>query len=145
MVRGARPSRLAASLDHNDLHPWNILGDGADDTRFYDWGDCVVAHPFAAMLVPLGFVQRQLEAPLDDPRFRVPATPTSRCSQTRRPTRIWWRRSTAPAGSPRSPALTWDRAVQAARDSGEEIDNEWEAAPLETLASLLDNSYLGGA
>ena len=28
--------------------------------RYYDWGDSVVAHPFAAMLVPLGFVQRGL-------------------------------------------------------------------------------------
>lgn len=34
-----------------------------------DWGDSVVAHPFAAMLVPLGFVQRQLDVNLDDPRF----------------------------------------------------------------------------
>ena len=38
-----------ASLDHNDLHSQNVLsGD-----RFYDWGDAVVAHPFASMLVPL--------------------------------------------------------------------------------------------
>src|SRR5262245_17106908 len=44
-----------ASLDHNDLHPWNMLVarlDRADQVRFYDWGDAVVAHPFASMLVP---------------------------------------------------------------------------------------------
>ena len=46
-------SPLAASLDHNDLHPWNILA----GPRYYDWGDAVVAHPFAAMLVPLGYLQ----------------------------------------------------------------------------------------
>jgi hypothetical protein len=28
--------------------------------RFYDWGDSVVAHPFASMLVALGFVRDQL-------------------------------------------------------------------------------------
>src|SRR5205085_1459725 len=39
-------SPLPASLDHNDLHPWNVL----DGPRYYDWGDAVIAHPFAAML-----------------------------------------------------------------------------------------------
>jgi hypothetical protein len=42
------------SLDHNDLHGWNLLGD-ADTIRFYDWGDAVVSHPFASQLVPLEF------------------------------------------------------------------------------------------
>jgi hypothetical protein len=36
--------------------------------------------------------------------------------------------------------VTW-----AARDQGEEIDDSWARAPLETLASLLDESYVGGA
>ena len=44
-------SPVPASIDHNDLHPWNIL----DGARFYDWGDAVVAHPFASMLGGLGF------------------------------------------------------------------------------------------
>ncbi len=38
-----------ASLDHNDLHSENVL----TGARFYDWGDAVVAHPFASLLVPL--------------------------------------------------------------------------------------------
>src|SRR5918993_1046340 len=58
-------SRLPPSLDHNDLHPWNVL----DGARFYDWGDSVVAHPFAAMLVPLGFVQRLLDVDLDNAQY----------------------------------------------------------------------------
>lgn len=37
------------SVDHNDLHAGNVLA----GERFYDWGDAVVAHPFASMLVPL--------------------------------------------------------------------------------------------
>jgi hypothetical protein len=29
--------------------------------RFYDWGDSVVAHPFASMLLGLGMIRLQLE------------------------------------------------------------------------------------
>ena len=47
-------SVVQPSLDHNDLHAWNILGEGTDP-RFYDWGDGVLAHPFASMLA-LGWV-----------------------------------------------------------------------------------------
>ncbi len=48
------------SLDHNDLHPWNVLGspDQPEGLRFYDWGDSVIAHPFATTLVPLGVIAR---------------------------------------------------------------------------------------
>jgi Phosphotransferase enzyme family len=47
-------SVVQPSLDHNDLHGWDILGEGSD-VRFYDWGDAVLAHPFASMLA-LGWV-----------------------------------------------------------------------------------------
>ena len=49
-MRAARASPVPASLDHNDLHQQNVLGGGP--YRFYDWGDAVVAHAFAALLVP---------------------------------------------------------------------------------------------
>jgi Ser/Thr protein kinase RdoA (MazF antagonist) len=41
----------APSLDHNDLHGGNVFlgSDGA--ARFFDWGDAVVSHPFASLLV----------------------------------------------------------------------------------------------
>jgi Phosphotransferase enzyme family len=140
-------SSVPASLDHNDLHPWNILlDDGPEDVKFYDWGDSVVAHPFAAMLVPLGFVQRELGATLDDPRFVrardaylelfTAAAPAEDLATTL---------ATACRVAKIARVLTWDRALQAAREQGEEIDPFWAAAPLETLASLLDESYLGGA
>ena len=41
-------------VDHNDLHDRNVLPAGANGQfRYYDWGDSVVAHPFASMLLPL--------------------------------------------------------------------------------------------
>ena len=134
-------SRVPASLDHNDLHPWNVLGDPAAP-RFYDWGDAVVAHAFAAALVPLGFVAKLLEVPHDDPavlRARdaylgvfagddLAATLALAC----RVAKI-------------ARALVWDRAVRAARDQGEEVEDQWSLAAWETLSGLGDPSYLGGA
>jgi hypothetical protein len=42
-------------------------------------------------------------------------------------------------------ALTWDRSLQAAREQGEAVADRFETAPLHTLASVLDDSYLGAA
>jgi hypothetical protein len=41
-----------AGVDHNDLHAANVVGP-AERPRFYDWGDSVLAHPFACLLTPL--------------------------------------------------------------------------------------------
>jgi Phosphotransferase enzyme family len=134
----------APSLDHNDLHPWNVLDDGAGGVRYYDWGDSVVAHPFAAMLVPLGFVQYRLEATLEDPRFLrardayldvfADLGPRASLADTL---------ALACHVAKIARALTWDRALQAAREQGEAIDPNWATAPLETVAMVLDESYLG--
>jgi hypothetical protein len=56
-------SPLTATLDHNDLHPWNVLGLGPGKfdqgtAIFYDWGDSVVAHPFGSTLEPISRVCR---------------------------------------------------------------------------------------
>jgi len=56
----------APSLDHNDLHPHNIFATGMSGTgtaKFYDWGDSVVAHPFASMLVALDYLREFLDDP----------------------------------------------------------------------------------
>jgi hypothetical protein len=45
-----------ASIDHNDLHPGNLFADG----RLVDWGDAVIAHPFACLLMPLGYMSGEL-------------------------------------------------------------------------------------
>ena len=41
-----------AAVDHNDLHAGNVVGH-VRAPRFYDWGDAVLAHPFACLLTPL--------------------------------------------------------------------------------------------
>jgi hypothetical protein len=37
---------IAATVDHNDLHPFNVLSVGP---RIFDWGDAVVGYPFASL------------------------------------------------------------------------------------------------
>ena len=59
-------SPVPASIDHNDLHPGNVFAAGP---RFYDWGDAVVAHPFASMLVALGFLHLRHGRTAADPMF----------------------------------------------------------------------------
>ena len=119
-------SPLLPSLDHNDLHPWNILG----GPRYYDWGDSVVAHPFAAMLVPLRMMRAGREAARDAyldvfadlaPRAELVET----LELARRVATI-------------ARALTWERAIRTAREQGEAVDDDWATAPRETLAGLLE-------
>ena len=61
-IAGARPIvvDLAAglgasgSVDHNDLHPWNVMRAVTDAPPvFLDWGDAMAAHPYASLLVPV--------------------------------------------------------------------------------------------
>lgn len=54
------------SIDHHDLHPKNIfVTDGGFTVG--DWGDAVIPHPFASLLVTLGFVRFHLRVSTDDP------------------------------------------------------------------------------
>jgi hypothetical protein len=59
------------SLDHNDLHWHNVFVDRSVPSlglKLFDWGDAVVAHPFASMLVGLGVLVRMMKVRHDDPR-----------------------------------------------------------------------------
>jgi hypothetical protein len=64
---------VAPSLDHNDLHPWNVLGFGSDGRLtgsapvFYDWGDSVVGHPLGSSAEPIGRVRLLAGLASDDP------------------------------------------------------------------------------
>jgi aminoglycoside phosphotransferase (APT) family kinase protein len=132
------------SLDHNDLHPWNILGDPGHP-KYYDWGDSVVAHPFAAARLPLLFVQRDLDAGLDDPRFLRARDAYLDVFADLAPRReLVEALALACHVAKIARALTWDRALRAARDQDEPVEDDWVTAPRETLTSLLDESYLAG-
>ena len=136
-------STLPASLDHNDLHMWNVLPGEGGEVRFYDWGDCVVAHPFAAMLVPLGFVQRGLEVELADPRF-VAARDAylGAFADLGTPAELGATLELACRVAKIARVLTWDRALRAAREQGDEIDPGWASATRIGLASLAEDSWL---
>ncbi|GAB3239952.1 phosphotransferase [Kineosporia babensis] len=45
------------SLQHGDLHDNNVAVDAAGVSRFFDFGDSSVAHPFSTMDLPLSFAQ----------------------------------------------------------------------------------------
>ena len=126
-------SPIPASLDHNDLHMFNVLGAGGDGYKFYDWGDAVVAHPFASARVPLGIAPAARDpylAAFADlaPHDELIATLELAC-RVGKVTRV----------------LIWDRSLAAAREQGLEIPNDWLTGPLESAASILDEDYLGGA
>jgi hypothetical protein len=134
-------------LDHNDLHPWNILGSGTGGSlqaTFYDWGDSVVAHPFASMLLPLGFVQSSiLGTSLDDPRIlRLRDAYREVFSDLAPHAVLVETLELACRVGKVARALTWHRALSAL---GEDDDSDYARAPLETLCSLSDDAYLGGA
>ena len=62
------PGADLVTVDHQDLHPGNILTRGP---CFYDWGDAVLAHPFASLLVALGGLARTLGVGPDDAAVRA--------------------------------------------------------------------------
>jgi phosphotransferase family enzyme len=69
---GAAPGADLLTVDHQDLHPGNVLAPTAGHgPRFYDWGDAVLAHPFASLLVALGGLARTLGVAPDDAVVRV--------------------------------------------------------------------------
>lgn len=127
---GASP--VPASLDHNDLQSWNVFTDG----RLYDWGDSVIAHPFASMLFGLGVLQMQLGVPFDDPAllrardaYLEPFSDLAPHAQLARELELaCWLGKIARA-------LTWERSIRAAEDAGEFAD-----APMVTLHSMLADS-----
>ncbi|MEJ2870059.1 aminoglycoside phosphotransferase family protein [Actinomycetospora sp. OC33-EN08] len=126
------PAADLATVDHQDLHADNVLRSG----RFYDWGDAVVAHPFASMLVGLGGLARRLGLDPDDavvrrvrdayldvfsdlaPHAELVATCTLAC------------RAAVVAR-----ALVWHRAVGAAG-----ADHRFADAARQTLAAYADPS-----
>jgi Ser/Thr protein kinase RdoA (MazF antagonist) len=134
------------SLDHNDLHPWNVLaGPGGDPgrVRFYDWGDSVVAHPFASMLVPLGYLPQRLGLGLDHPRvLRLRDAYLGGFSDLGPRAELAATLRLACHVGKIARALTWHRSLS---EQGYDQAGEFATAPLRNLGALLDDSYVGGA
>jgi len=135
-------SPISPSLDHNDLHPWNIFSSGEGQrTRFYDWGDSVVAHPFASLLVALGFVRHQLKVPADDARVgRVRDAYLAEFAGLASHAELVRTAELACQVAKIARVLTWTRALAAL---GSEEDAELARAPLRWFGMLLDPSPVG--
>jgi hypothetical protein len=65
---------LPLTLNHNDLHPFNVF-DVDGHMRFFDFGDAVLSEPLAALMVPLGWIARHLDTTADDERVLGVAEP----------------------------------------------------------------------
>ena len=130
-------SPVLASLDHNDLHPWNFLGD-ARAPRFYDWGDGVLAHPFASMLA-LGFVRME-----EGDRRRLRDAYLEAFADLAPHAALVEDLELACRAGKIARTLTWDRAIRSARGA-DEVDEEWLDGPGTSLLSLLEDSWLGRA
>ena len=133
-----------ASVDHNDLHPQNILFDaagGLDPARFYDWGDAVLAHPFASLLYALGAVQGDaLGVDVQHPATRrMRDAYLGEFADLGDPDELVETVALACRVGVIARALTWDRAVQTgADDPAAEVDEDWLRAPFATLTGLLE-------
>ena len=113
-----------ASIDHNDLHPDNVFA--GPPPRAYDWGDSVVAHPFATMLVPLRFMgengPRLRDAYLEGFSDLAPHSELVRVLELARRLALI------------AHALTWDRVIGAM--SADDVPEGWESMPASFLMSL---------
>ena len=59
---------MTVTIDHQDLHPGNILGTSTD-SRPFDWGDAAVASPFGSLYVVLRATPEFCGFERDDPRI----------------------------------------------------------------------------
>jgi Ser/Thr protein kinase RdoA (MazF antagonist) len=50
LVSGLDAYGLPATIDHSDLHAWNVLAPG-DRYVVFDWHEAAVSHPFFSMVV----------------------------------------------------------------------------------------------
>ena len=123
----------APTIDHQDLHVGNVLADG----RFADWGDAVLAHPFASLLVALGSLRRTLAVAQDDPAITRPLDAYLDVFADLGPPRELRRLAeTACRAAVVARALTWQRAAAG--------DPRFVGTPREVLALVGDPDWLTG-
>jgi hypothetical protein len=130
------------SLDHNDLHPWNIfVGGPAARAKFYDWGYSVVAHPFASLLVALGILREQLQLAASDVRLlRVRDAYLEVFADLASPAELLRASELACRVAKIARALVWQRALLLL---GPDEAPRFERAPLRWVAAVLDAEVVG--
>ncbi|MFN8112312.1 MAG: phosphotransferase [Solirubrobacterales bacterium] len=126
-------SPVPPSLDHSDLHPFNILGE-VDEPLFFDWGDSSIAHPFAAMFVPLDLAGPEHH---DEARDAYLGAFADLAPHDRLLDDLDLARRLAQVAR----ALTWERGLRATRERGEQTEEKFENAALETLLELAAETY----
>jgi Ser/Thr protein kinase RdoA (MazF antagonist) len=130
---------VSPSLDHNDLHPHNVFLDATAGPRFYDWGDSVVAHPFASMLLALGFMHF-VEGADNQAIVRLRDAYLEAFSDLAPHAELVETLELACRVGKIARALTWERALRTMNP--DDVDEQWASGPFEAMASLLDDSYL---
>ena len=105
----------------------------------YDWGDSVIAHPFASLLVALGFVRRTFHAGLDDARVtRVRDVYLAQFAGLGSHEELVRSAELACHVGKVARSLTWARAIAAEGDTA----GPHAAAPLHWLSAVLDPAYV---
>jgi RimJ/RimL family protein N-acetyltransferase len=136
---------VPASLDHNDLHFWNVFVEldagRVGRVRFFDWGDAVVAHPFASMLLGLGMLHLQLGVAADDPAVLRPRDAYLEVFGDLAPrAELVEELELACQVAKVGRALTWDRALR--MRGHDEAAEEFADAPLKAMESLLSGTWI---
>ncbi|ONI86390.1 hypothetical protein ALI144C_10695 [Actinosynnema sp. ALI-1.44] len=126
---------VTPSLDHNDLHPGNVFVTGGRPV-FYDWGDSVVAHPFASMLVA-AWVMRDSYGADDRTVTRLRDSYLEAFSDLAPHRELVEQLDTACWVALVARTLVWERALGTMDDPG-----EWATAPMHTLSGLTAGHWL---
>lgn len=121
-------SGIPSTLQHGDLHPWNVFAVDDGGLRIFDFGDAQWAHPLEVLSVPFGWVTSRSTLPwpaierVHAQEWRL--DPDDYCVLVR----------AAGLTQPVNRALTWWSALQSA--SAAEWQ-EWGEAPARHLSNVL--------
>ncbi len=132
---------LPLTMNHNDLHPNNVLEPSPGDLRFFDLADAVLGEPLGALLIPLTMASGAFDAGPDDPRLaRIADAALEPWSDLAPMARL---RSALPAALQlaRLPRVeSWRRCVASMTDAER---GEFGAAPAQRLGTLLEEPPWG--
>lgn len=122
-------SRLPATWQHADIHPWNVFAIGGGALRLFDFGDSQWAHAAEALSVPYGWVTSRTSL---DWREILEAY----CAQWHiEPGDLQAQWDASGLTQPVNRALTWAGCLEEATAAEWQ---EWGDAPLHHLSRVLD-------